>query len=439
MSESYGSRIYKQPAGKKSPVLPIALVIAILSGGYFFFKSLRKPVLDAVPTSEDSRGVVETNIPAGEKTSKPRSQTTTDSVPATDGAAETKTPIKNNKDSTSIALNPPGRMPDMSAERKRAEKLFKTAKYKEALEIYLKISREDVTAYSEVGMCYFMLQDYPSARRYLEDALANDRGNFDTLKYMAFTCYRQDKLEESRGLAEEAARVNDKDREINWLLDRLSREITVMEDGYKDVRIPKFKLQFSRADHQDARDLVLDILKKAYREIGQQLNYYPEQDITVILYNDQTFFDVTRSPGWAGGLYDGKIRMPIQNYEGHEDELERVLFHEYTHALVHFLAGKCPLWMNEGLAEYFSVGDEEKIGQILPLQMLENRFPPDHHVVMVAYIESYSVVSDMVDKFGLYRIKELLEAQRELNDIRKAFDKVLYTSYDRFIETWGKD
>jgi len=49
------------------------------------------------------------------------------------------------------------------------------------------------------------------------------------------------------------------------------------------------------------------------------------------------------------------------------------------------------------------------------------------------------VVSDMVDKFGLYRIKELLEAQKKHQDIRKSFDQVLYTNYDRFIENWGRD
>jgi len=71
--------------------------------------------------------------------------------------------------------------------------------------------------------------------------------------------------------------------------------------------------------------------------------------------------------------------------------------------------------------------------------MLESRFPRDPNVVMIAYRQSYSVVSDMVDKFGLYRIKELLEAQKKHQDIRKSFDQVLYTNYDRFIENWGRD
>lgn len=436
MRESYGSRIYKQPAKKKIPIIPLLIIAGILGGGYFFFKSLDKPVVNLDDPQQSAP--VETIAPSPQEPQAAPVAAPKAAAPETTKKSEKK-PVDKQTVATSIALNPPGRMPDLSSKREEAETLFKKGKFRQALDLYQTISQEDVTAYSEVGQCYYFLSDYANARQYLEDALMNDSEDFETRKFMAFTTYQLNDLKVSLDHTKQALKIKEKDKELKSLLDKLNREISVIEDGYKDVRIPKFKLQFSREDHQDTRDLVLDILKKAYREIGQELNYYPDKDITVILYNEKTFCDVTRSPSWAGGLYDGKIRLPIKGVEGHEDEVEQILFHEYTHALVNALASRCPLWLNEGLAEYFSEREVEKIGQVLPLEMLEQRFPSDEFVVSVAYLESYSVVSDMVDKFGLYRIKELLEAQKKHQDIRKAFDEVLYTNYDRFIKEWGRD
>ena len=441
MRDSYGSKIYKQPARKKQPFIPLLVIVVILAGGYFFFKSLDKPQVDLQPPggSAPVETVPETAPAPRKEQPVPLEKKEERRAPEPKKHEKPVAP-KKSVSATQIAMNPPGRIPVMTAQQKKAKKLYDDKKYNQALDLYLEISKEDITAYTQVGMCYYKLEDYSSARRYLEDALANDSSDFDALKYMAYTSYEQDYLDESKEHAEKALKIKETDKELKYLLDQLGREITVMEDNsYKDARIPKFKLQFSREEHQDARDVVLGILKEAYRQIGRELNYYPDQDITVILYNGKTFFDVTRSPGWAGGLYDGKIRIPIHGYEGQEKDLERILFHEYTHALVHLLAKDCPLWLNEGLAEYFSAGELPRIRQVLPLNMMEKRFPSDGNVVAVAYLQSYSVVSDMIDKFGLYRIKELLEVQKKHQDIRKSFKEVLYTDYDRFIENWRRD
>ena len=31
----------------------------------------------------------------------------------------------------------------------------------------------------------------------------------------------------------------------------------------------------------------------------------------MVLYSKEQFRDVTQSPSWAGGLYDGRIRLPV--------------------------------------------------------------------------------------------------------------------------------
>src|SRR5438094_3329091 len=41
-----------------------------------------------------------------------------------------------------------------------------------------------------------------------------------------------------------------------------------------------------------------------------------------------------QAPDWAQGLFDGKIRLPVEGAMRDGTALDRVLRHEYTHALV---------------------------------------------------------------------------------------------------------
>ena len=78
---------------------------------------------------------------------------------------------------------------------------------------------------------------------------------------------------------------------------------------------------------------------------------YPSDPIGVVLYTTEQFRDVTRSPTWAAGAYDGTIRVPMRGALDNPAELDRVLAHEFTHALVRTLATRgVPAWLNEGLA-----------------------------------------------------------------------------------------
>ena len=82
----------------------------------------------------------------------------------------------------------------------------------------------------------------------------------------------------------------------------------------------------------------VEILEKAYWKIGAALYAYPPDVITVVLYTREQFRDVTQSPAWAGGAFDGRIRVPVQGALQNLAEFERVLTHELTHAFVRSIA-----------------------------------------------------------------------------------------------------
>ena len=95
------------------------------------------------------------------------------------------------------------------------------------------------------------------------------------------------------------------------------------------------------------------VLDQAFDSLHDRLGEYPRDVITVILYATSAFKSVTQAPEWSGGLYDGKIRIPVGGLTTVEEAagLQAVLLHEMTHAFLYRMAPSgLPLWFNEGLA-----------------------------------------------------------------------------------------
>ncbi|OGX29055.1 MAG: hypothetical protein A3B78_03400 [Omnitrophica WOR_2 bacterium RIFCSPHIGHO2_02_FULL_67_20] len=103
--------------------------------------------------------------------------------------------------------------------------------------------------------------------------------------------------------------------------------------------------------------------------------------------------------------------------------VRQILFHEYAHALIHDLSGgQCPLWLNEGLAEYEGrtqlQGSLERLKkardaeQLIPWPELSARFSPSlsGEEVALAYEQAYSIVAYLTSRYGFWRVRRLLKA-----------------------------
>ena len=153
----------------------------------------------------------------------------------------------------------------------------------------------------------------------------------------------------------------------------------------------------------------VEMLEAAYWRIGSVLYTYPPDVVTVVLYTREQFRDVTQSPDWAGGAFDGRIRVPVRGALEDLAGFERVLTHEYTHAVVRSLAPRgVPQWLNEGLAMYFEGGDVSahvehvrKADGLHPLTTLERSFANmDGHAAALAYAQSAAAVKRLMDEAG---------------------------------------
>jgi tetratricopeptide (TPR) repeat protein len=308
--------------------------------------------------------------------------------------------------------------------------------YGKALALFKKLSVDDKTALLGVGLSYFKLGDYESAIAPLEGALKHGGDEFLARKFLAFAYYRRDDLQRSAAHAERGLSLKE-DRELRDLYDKLEAERAAQRD-YVGEETRHFRVLFDGYEHGGLSRKVIEILTDAYRSIGREMDYFPEDPVTVILYTEKDFYDITHVHRWVGGAYDGKIRIPVRGAEGQEEALRRVLFHEYTHALVHSITPDCPLWINEGLADYFSGGGLQRTGQAISLRSIEKSFPASRPEAALAYRVSYSAVAHLIERYGVYSMKDFLVSLSRGEGLEQAFSSAFFLTYNEFVSGWGR-
>jgi tetratricopeptide (TPR) repeat protein len=162
-------------------------------------------------------------------------------------------------------------------------------------------------------------------------------------------------------------------------------------------------------------------LDRAYWRIGGLLGTYPADPIPVVLYTNEQFTDITRAPSWAAAAYDGTVRVPMLNASRDVRELDRVLAHEFTHALVRSLAARgVPTWLDEGLAAALESDDlgwaERRVREsgAAPLEQLRNGFGRFSGAeAQLAYATSALAARRLIEEAGGFAIANLL---RDLGD-----------------------
>lgn len=187
-----------------------------------------------------------------------------------------------------------------------------------------------------------------------------------------------------------------------------SRHFTLHYQG--DRTSPEFQQQ------------ILAALESAYQDISRQFSFEPAENVIVILYTKTEFMDITEAPTWASALNDGKLRIPIGGISSMDAELERNLRHELTHSFVHWLSnGRCPTWLNEGLAQLMEprsagmyarqLGPLFLEGKAIPFSVLQysfTRFSPVQ--AEIAYAESLSATEYLRDRYGMFEITRMLQS-----------------------------
>ena len=97
----------------------------------------------------------------------------------------------------------------------------------------------------------------------------------------------------------------------------LERELDAEWD-FAEMRSPHFQIAFAGGERESnaaAQRRVAHGLEDAYFHVGRKLDLYPGERVPVVLYPSEDFHDVTQTPSWTGGVYDGRIKLPSRGVE----------------------------------------------------------------------------------------------------------------------------
>jgi tetratricopeptide (TPR) repeat protein len=209
----------------------------------------------------------------------------------------------------------------------------------------------DLTLLLNSGYVHLKRSEYSAALDDLDRAFSVSPDSPEVAKLRGWAYYGLSRIETA---AAEWKRSLDlkPDPEVQRALDKATRDMQEEAD-YRENETAHFILRYNGdATPQLATD-ILRALEDDFNDISNTLNYTPPEPISVVLYTNQEFSDITRAPNWVGALNDGRIRIPVDGLGTVTDALAHVLKHELTHSfLTQKTHGLCPVWLQEGIAQY---------------------------------------------------------------------------------------
>jgi len=292
-----------------------------------------------------------------------------------------------------------------------------------------------------LGHTYYRLGRLDLARTSLEQALQQGAADGETLVTLGRIYLERREQRRALALFEEALAAGAAPPGLAETVARLRRDAET-ERTYETLASSHFVVKFEGREHAPAARLVANALEDAHRRVGARFAYYPLERLEVVVYPDETFRAVTDSPHWSGGIYDGRIKLPIGGLARGGERLARTLRHEYAHAAIVTLSrGRAPVWLNEGLAQVAEeTGDEGRAnrvrmalaaGDLIPLAALEGGFTGlDRARASLAYAEAYFAARYLLESRGSYNVRRLLEAMATAESTDAALRQALSLPYE---------
>ncbi len=239
--------------------------------------------------------------------------------------------------------------------------------------------------------------------------------------------------------------------------------------GKNKVQYKNFKWSYIQTRHfdiyfseqgEDIAEFTAFAAESALVRIQQEIRYDITNRIPIILYNSHNDFQQTNAVDMymeegIGGVTALLKNRVIRPFEGSYRLFRHVIHHELVHAVLNdmFYGGsiqsiiannirlQLPIWLNEGLAEYLSLGGwdtnsdmflrDATVGNYLPpIQYLDGYF---------AYRGGQSLWWYIAEKYGKEKVGEILNHIRSTRSVPGGFRAALGLDLDELSERWQKE
>lgn len=237
--------------------------------------------------------------------------------------------------------------------------------------------------------------------------------------------------------------------------------------GKNRVQYSQFDWRFIQSDHfdvyyYDTNNYYLAVftansLEAAYAQLSRDFRHEVNDRIAVIIYDSHTDFSQTNvvplpvDAQGIGGVTDkfkNRITIPFM---GHYGDYRQVLHHELVHAMFNdmYYGGtiqsiiqnniqlQIPLWFEEGLSEYVSLGWDTDTDMFIREAVMNNNMPPILQMRgFMAYRGGQAFWNFIVEEYGREKIGEILQRVRQTRNVESGLRQSLGLSMselnDRF-------
>jgi tetratricopeptide (TPR) repeat protein len=297
------------------------------------------------------------------------------------------------------------------------------------------------------GVAAFMLGQNDVAQARFECALALNPNSLPAAVWLGDLHYRAGRLHEAIAIYEAARQRSPSGRELQEQL-AIWRKEQELQSRFHEIRTKHFTALFELATDEPLAREVVERLEAAYWRVGHALGVYPPQPIAVVLYTREQFGDITKLAAWSASAYDGRIRVPLGGALAERDELDRVLSHEFVHAVVAMLGGRTvPAWMNEGLATVLEPAGPADAEAPLARTDVRPRLSKLHRSFVglsrrdaeIAYASAARAVRRLIEQRGAGAVVALLEDLARGAPFASAFHQRIAMRYEDFAALVARD
>lgn len=230
---------------------------------------------------------------------------------------------------------------------------------------------------------------------------------------------------------------------------------------YKDfdwryIQSEHFDVFYYQTKNYDLANFTAYALEASLKQMSEDFSHEIADRIQVIIYdshNDFSQTNVVPLPVNAEGIggvtdaYKNRITMP---FTGNFQEFRSTLHHELEHAVINdmFYGGsvqsrlsgnalQIPLWYNEGMAEYTSLGWDTNTDMWIRDAVINNYLPPIQRIYgLFNYRGGQSIWNFIAEEYGRPKITEIMQALHTQRNLEIAFQRSLGLNLEEFNERW---
>jgi len=270
------------------------------------------------------------------------------------------------------------------------------------------------------------------------DGIAHDPERPELHELLGELRYREDRLDDALRAWRHAFELEPNDRLRDRIV-KVERELNTSRD-YDFASSSHFNLRYDGSIDLDLASDMIDYLEQQYWIITEIYRHAPARPITIQLYPERDFREVTQAPEWVGGLYDGKIRLPLGGLTRLNTDAKRVLVHELTHAVVHSKSrGSAPRWLQEGLAQ---VAEDKSLlrSQFRAIAELLDATPEQRwDALPFSYEIALSLTRYLEARRSLDHLIDVVKWLGEGESVDDALRRVYGRDYAGVCKDWGRE